>query len=1055
MATTESSSPVQRPSPQPAGPPRRGRLLPAPSVFRLAWWRARSSRGMLLVAGLGILAAVILAASGPLYSTLAMTAGLRAVLLASPQNRAVIVQATTQQINAAVLTPITSSIDQDVHQYLGPFVGPLHLSLDVPSQKVIARDGQRLNPAVDDLALVTQPISQAAQHLTLVSGHLPPALTAAQARRQVTTTGASLAIALSQQEAQRWQVHVGETVAIQLVYNLSGLTTGVDPFNLRRVRTLTLHITGIFSNQHHGASLDEDPFWHQETFLSADHQGVGLNGEGADYTALADTTTLLTVLDSFYQQLQHEQNPATLTTQPVLSWLYELQPAQITIDQLPAIIAGAHSLQLDVANRSAEDSPDALTQEPFVTGTTVLLPSNTLQEYQDRIGLVNIPATAVLVLIVALLLFFVSMIADLLVDRQSEAIAVLRSRGLSRSQVFALFAWQGLLLSILALLVGLGGAGLLVQLLAVYLLPADGPSVLSLVAEDWPTLLSSLGWPAGLTALAALGALLTALWRPLRTNIVSLRREMARSTHRPLWRRFHLDIVFLLLMLAGYGLSLYFVNSNVLDARLRLLLLSPLSLLGGVCLLLAAILIFLRLLPQLLALASKLAAKRRGAAPLLAVAQLARSPRQPVRMTLLLALATAFAIFSLVFLSSQTQRAIDVSTYTVGADFSGPLAFPGRLDDLADLTATYRHLPGVEASSLGFATTASAGGSLQLPIGLRAVDSATFAQAALWPRQGSDPALPTLITLLQARRSWGEAHHLVPAIIDEAAAESLHLSTGSTLVLTVTATPGSPPIETSFLVVAQVQAIPTVLSSPQGNVANGIPAGGVLVDYQTYADIFEGPALAAGSDLLPLNYVWLRTSEKASDLQHLRLLLANSDLELTQVYDRRTLLEELRYEPLYLDLLGLLTLGVTAALVLALVGNLLASWQSARSRLLQFAVLRALGSSSRQLAATLAWEQGLIYVIAIVLGTVFGLVLAWLVVPALLFTGAPSGGSGSSAGSTALYVSQRVPTVQLIFPPALLALLAALALICVLALILLVNLVTRLTVARTLRLNED
>nr|BBH95760.1 hypothetical protein KTA_39590 [Thermogemmatispora argillosa] len=1054
MATTESHSPVWRPAPQPPAPPRPGWLDRFPSVLRLAFWRARSNRGLLAAVWLGMLVAVMIVAAGPLYSTVAMTAGLRTVLLASPQNRAVIVQATTQQINAALLDSITRSIDQEVQQYLGPYVGSLHLSLDVPWQKVIARDGRRLNPAVDDLALFTQPMSQAAQHLTLIEGRLPPALTPAQARRQVTPTGASLAIALSQQEAQRWQVHVGETLAIQLVYNFPGLPGNV-PFELRRVRTLTLQVTGIFANRYHGLSLDEDPFWRQEAFLSADHQGLGLNGEGADYTALADTTTLITVLDSFYQQLQDENNPVPLTIQPVLCWLYELQPARITIDQLSAITSGVHSLQLDVANRSSEESPDPLTQEPFVMGTTAFLPSDILTQYQSRLALVRIPISALLVLITALLLFFVSMISHLLVDRQSETIAVLRSRGLSRSQIFGMFALQGLVLSILALLIGLVGSGLLVQWLAARLLPGNSPSVLSLLAEDWRALLPALGWPASVTALAGLAALLMALWHPLRSTIVSLRRETARTSQRPLWRRLHLDIVALLLMLAGYGLSAYFVNSNVLDARLRLLLLSPLSLLGAVCLLLAAILLFLRLLPQLLTLASKLAARRRGAASLLAVAYLARAPRQSARMTLLLTLATAFAVFSLVFLSSQTQRAIDVSVYTVGADFSGPLAFPGRLDDLADLTAEYRHLPGVLAASLGFATTGLAGGALQLPIALRAVDSSTFPQVALWPRQGSDPALPTLMALLQARRDWGEAHHLVPAIIDEAAAQSLHLSNGSSLVLTVTVTPGSPPIETSFVVVGQVQAIPTVLSSPQGNAANEVPAGGVLVDYQTYAAVFEGPALAAGSDLLPLNYVWLRTSEDAPALLRLRSLLTNSDVELTQVFDRRALLEELRYEPLYLDLLGILTCGVISALVLAFVGNLLASWQSTRSRLLQFAVLRALGSSRRQLAAVLAWEQGLIYLGAIVLGTFFGFVLAWLVVPALIFTGAPSSGPGSDPSGTALYVSQRVPAVQLVFPPALLALLAGLVMICLLALVITVSLVTRLTVARTLRLNED
>ncbi|WP_376794189.1 FtsX-like permease family protein [Thermogemmatispora sp.] len=668
----------------------------------------------------------------------------------------------------------------------------------------------------------------------------------------------------------------------------------------------------------------------------------------------------------------------------------------------------------------------------------------------------TISLCALVALVMVLVLLFVAVMTDLLIERQSESLAVLRSRGLSRSQILGLFASRELVLCLFALLLGLIGSGLLVQLLAVRLLPASSPSVLSLLSRDWPSLLPSLGWPALLTALAALGALLTALWHPLRSSIVSLRRETTRPAQHPLWRCLHLDVIFLLLTLAGYSLSFYFMNSNVLDARMRPLLLSPLSLLGTVSLLLVAIILFLIFLPQLLFLVSRLAVRRRGVTSLLAVAQPARSPHQPVRMTLLLSLATAFAIFSLVFLSTQEQRASDVWIYTVGADISGPLAFPDRLDDLTNLTSAYRRLPGVLASSLGCATTASAGGSLQLPIALRAVDRTTFGQVALWPqRQGSEPALSTLMGLLRAGRGRGEAHRLVPAVIDKAAAQSLHLSKGSTLVLTVTATPGSPPVEISFIVVGQVSAIPTVLSSPQGNVANGVPAGGVLVDYQTCADIFEGPALAAGSDLLPLNYVGLRTSEQGQALLHLRALMTSGDLELTLVYDRHALLEELRYEPLYLDLLGLLTLGISTALLLALIGNLLASWQSTRGRVHQFALLRALGSSSRQLIAMIAWEQGLVYLVATALGSIFGLVLARLVVPALIFTGTPSTGSGSNLAGAALYVSQRVPAVQLIFPPPLLIPLAGLLLICLLSLVLVVIAVSRLTMERTLRLNED
>lgn len=71
--------------------------------------------------------------------------------------------------------------------------------------------------------------------------------------------------------------------------------------------------------------------------------------------------------------------------------------------------------------------------------------------------------------------------------------------------------------------------------------------------------------------------------------------------------------------------------------------------------------------------------------------------------------------------------------------------------------------------------------------------------------------------------------------------------------------------------------------------------------------------------------------------------------------------EARRHDPLYLDLSAMLILGAIMALLLALVGSLLASWLSVRARLTNFAVLRALGTAPRQLAAILTCEQGIVY----------------------------------------------------------------------------------------------
>src|SRR5260221_5471097 len=87
---------------------------------------------------------------------------------------------------------------------------------------------------------------------------------------------------------------------------------------------------------------------------------------------------------------------------------------------------------------------------------------------------------------------------------------------------------------------------------------------------------------------------------------------------------------------------------------------------------------------------------------MLALAQMARAPRQALRMILLLALAIAFAIFTLVFAASQTQRASDIADYQVGADFSGviPLGLVNS-SPLQQEIALYRHIHGVVSATGG------------------------------------------------------------------------------------------------------------------------------------------------------------------------------------------------------------------------------------------------------------------------------------------------------------------------------------------------------------------
>jgi ABC-type antimicrobial peptide transport system permease subunit len=135
---------------------------------------------------------------------------------------------------------------------------------------------------------------------------------------------------------------------------------------------------------------------------------------------------------------------------------------------------------------------------------------------------------------------------------------------------------------------------------------------------------------------------------------------------------------------------------------------------------------------------------------------------------------------------------------------------------------------------------------------------------------------------------------------------------------------------------------------------------------------------------------------------------------------------------------------------LALVGDLTASWLNARSRLTNFAVLRALGGTQSQVANVLLWEQSIVYATAILLGILFGILLSALALPALVFTSV-----GASVINGDFYVLQSVPPIQMVVPVSLGIVLIAVVIICIIAIGMMVRIVSKPSMSQTLRLNED
>ena len=166
-----------------------------------------------------------------------------------------------------------------------------------------------------------------------------------------------------------------------------------------------------------------------------------------------------------------------------------------------------------------------------------------------------------------------------------------------------------------------------------------------------------------------------------------------------------------------------------------------------------------------------------------------------------------------------------------------------------------------------------------------------------------------------------------------------------------------------------------------------MPAADILVDLTTYNFYYqEQPGVFGAPPTTSINSIWLKTDGSAHSVQHVRQTLETGPLRLPLFYDREETEQALSHNPLNCTLIGILALGAFAPLLLVWIGCLMASLIEIRRRQLLFGVLRALGSTPTQLARVLGWEQALIFGTSVVMGTLFGLLLAYLALPSLVLT---------------------------------------------------------------------
>jgi ABC-type lipoprotein release transport system permease subunit len=91
-------------------------------------------------------------------------------------------------------------------------------------------------------------------------------------------------------------------------------------------------------------------------------------------------------------------------------------------------------------------------------------------------------------------------------------------------------------------------------------------------------------------------------------------------------------------------------------------------------------------------------------------------------------------------------------------------------------------------------------------------------------------------------------------------------------------------------------------------------------------------------------------------------------------------------DPVALGIIGALALGFVATGLFAMVGLTVSAGVSARQRRTEFALLRSLGLSGRQLSGSLWLENGSLVLVSLAAGTSLGLLIGWMVLPFVTVT---------------------------------------------------------------------
>lgn len=596
--------------------------------------------------------------------------------------------------------------------------------------------------------------------------------------------------------------------------------------------------------------------------------------------------------------------------------------------------------------------------------------STVLTDYLEIAKKVNVTLWVLQTPIFALLAAFIFMVSRQMLEMEQNEIAVIKSRGAGRGQIFTIYLLESLILSVIAFAIGVP--------LGAYICQVIGSANAFLEFVRRSALPVEIHADALLFAVAAsllsIVAMVLPAVRYAKTSIVGHKQRKNRRSSTPMWQKLGLD--FLLLAVSLYGLYTFNNQRGILAQRvLEGASLDPLLFVSSSLFMIGAGLLMVRVLPAVVWLIFSLFKRLWSPALYASFLRVLRTRSSQGFIMVFLIMTIALGVFNAQAARTINQNMEDNLRYTIGADVvlqeswenngmqvaeDPSLELLYEEPDYGRYTALKGH--GIEALAQVYvnrsATMSVSGGTLR-DVQVMGIHTKDFGETAWFKDSLSDI-------------HW---YNYLNAISQNSRAvllsRNFQTEYGYELGDTINYRNSSGD-SVRGIVYGFVDYFPGYVP-----VTYSLGSDGLYQEKQTYLIVAHLAQLQASWGVAPYQ-IWIKNEDGSSYIYD---FAEENGLSYTVFRDSDAELVERKNDPVLQGTNGILTVGFIVVLLLCCVGFLIYWILSIQSRALQFGIFRAMGMSMREVISMLLNEQLFISGLSIVVGALVGHLTARLYMP--------------------------------------------------------------------------